>query len=355
MRQVLPADKMLAERPGQTSSENRTFAESALAFEHESKKPRGSDHPGSDGGDSSSSDGGDCSSRRPGSLAIWLAGAAGLLAAFVWSYGPTLLELVKVWDREPDYSHGYFVVPLALYFLWARRDRFPKGANGPAWGGLTLLALSIATRIVGARLGIDAVEGWSILFWAAGVAWLLGGLRVLWWSLPSVAFLWFMIPIPYRAERMLSDQLQPIAAKLSSWVLQCFGQPAIARANTILLGEHTLEVEQACSGLRIFVGIAALAFAYVVLVRRPWWEKAFLLISVVPIALIANSTRIVVTGMLIQTVSGEAAKQFSHDIAGWVMVPYAAALFALVLWYMGKLVPSVESVGVGAVLRRGRE
>ena len=201
---------------------------------------------------------------------------------------------------------------------------------------------------------MEAIDGWSILVWAAGVVCLLWGWRVLWWSLPSIAFLWFMVPLPFRVERWLSLPLQRVATKLSCWVLQSLGQPALAEGNVIHLGENQLEVAQACSGLRIFVGIVALAFAYVILVRRPWWEKLLLIVSVAPIAVIANSTRIVCMGLLLQHVSGEAAKTFAHDVAGWVMIPYAAALFAVVLWYMGKLMREVELVDVTATLRRGR-
>ncbi len=283
-----------------------------------------------------------------------IAGGTILAAVFAWAYWPTLVELVKAWDREPDYSHGFFVAPLALYFLWARRDLFPGVGGGPAWLGLILMALAIGVRVLGAQYYLGSVDGWSILFWAAGVAWLFGGWRILWWSSPSIAFLWFMIPLPWSAERWLSLPLQRVATKLSCWVLQGLGQPALAEGNTILLGEHQLEVEQACSGLRIFVGIFALAFAYAILVRRPWWERALLLASAVPIALFANSTRIVVTGLLYQTVSGEAAHKFTHDVAGWVMIPYAAGLFALALWYLGKLMYEVELIDVGAVVRRER-
>lgn len=277
-----------------------------------------------------------------------------LLSAFGWAYWSAVVELVAAWNREPDYSHGYFVAPLALYFLWARRDLFPGVRPGLAWHGLGLVVLGIVIRVMGTRLYIDSVDGWSILLWVAGVVWLFGGWRVLWWSSPSIAFLWFMIPLPWSAEHGLSRPLQGVATKLSCWVLQGLGQPALAEGNMILLGEHRLEVEQACSGLRIFVGIFALAFAYVVLVRRPWWERALLLASAVPIALIANSTRVVVTGLLYQTVSGEAAYKFSHDVAGWVMIPFAAGLFALALWYLGKLMHQVEQVDVGAVVRRER-
>ncbi len=117
------------------------------------------------------------------------------------------------------------------------------------------------------------------------------------------------------------------------------------------LAARQLEVEQACSGLRIFVGIFALAFAYVILVRRAWWERVLLLISALPIALVANSTRIVVTGLLYQWVSGDAAHKFTHDISGWVMIPYAALLFALVLWYLDNFTREMEAIKPGEVLR----
>lgn len=275
-----------------------------------------------------------------------------LAGAFVWAYWPTLATLVEAWNREPDYSHGYFVVPVSLYFLWARQDRFPGLSSRLAWPGLMLLAMSVAIRMFGARYYVDAIDAWSILFWVAGAVWLLAGWRVLWWSMPSIAFLWFMIPLPWRVERWLSLPLQSVATKMSCWGLQCLRQPALYEGNTIHIGDFPLEIEQACSGLRIFVGIVALAFAYVVLVQRAWWQKALLLASVLPIALVANSTRIIVTGLLSQWVSGEAAHKFTHDVSGYVMIPFAAGLFALVLWYVGKLVQEVEIVGIGDVVRK---
>ena len=280
-----------------------------------------------------------------------LAGIAVLVATMVWAHWPTLVELVETWDSQPDYSHGYLVVPLALYFLWARRDGFPGFSPTLAWSGLILIGLAFAMRYVAARYWLEQVDGWSILVWIAGVVWLLGGRRLLWWSLPSIAFLWFMIPWPYRVERWLSLPLQRVAAKLSCWTLQILGQPALAEGNTIVLGQHQLEVEQACSGLRIFVGIIALAFAYVILARRSWWENTLVFLSVVPIALAANVARIVMTGLLYQYVSGEAAKRFSHDVSGWVMIPFAASLFAMVLWYLDRLLPEVESMDLRTAAR----
>jgi len=284
-----------------------------------------------------------------------LAAAAVVGVAFVWSYWPTLGELVAAWNRDPDYSHGYLVAPLAICFLWARRDLFPGFSGGRGWPGLVLLALALAIRAFAGLIRLDSLDGYSILLWAAGVVWLFAGPRVLGWSLPSVLFLAFMVPIPYRAERMLSLPLQRVAAKMSSWMLQFLGIPCFADGNVIRLAGYPLEVERACSGLRIFIGIVALAFAYIVLMRPPIWERLVLLLSVLPIALLANAVRIVGTGVCYHWASEEAARRFSHDTAGLVMIPLAAGMFALVLLYLRKLVFEVEVGDVGLLLKeRGR-
>ena len=283
---------------------------------------------------------------------LTLAAGAILAIAFGWSYWPTLGILVAAWNREPDYSHGYIVVPLALWFLYARRDSYPGSSPGLAWPGIFVLVLALGCRAVGGMLGVDAVDGWSILLWVAGVVWLFAGWRVLWWSLPSVVFLVFMVPLPYRAERLLSLPLQRIATKLSCWTLQVLGVPSLAEGNVILVNDFPLQVEEACSGLRIFIGIVAVAFAYMVLVRRPLWEKMVLLFSALPITLIANTARIVGTGLCFQWASEESARKFAHDTAGLVMIPFAACLFALVLLYLRRLVYEVELPDVGDFVRR---
>lgn len=284
----------------------------------------------------------------------WSGGVVLIVAVFFWSYWPTVGTLLRAWEEEPDYSHGYLVVPVAAWFLWIRREYFPGFAPRLAWSGLVLVVLSIALRYAGALVYLGAVDAWSMLLWVAGATWFLGGWKLVRWSAPSIAFLWFMIPLPYRVERWLSLPLQSVATKISYLSLQCLGQPALSEGNTILLGEYQLEVVEACSGLRIFVGIIALAFAYLVVVRRTWWEKLLLIASVLPIALIANATRIVVTGLLYQTASGEVADRFAHDFAGWAMIPFAAFLFAAFLWYVGKLIPEVEPLDVRVAMRASK-
>ncbi|RIK80374.1 MAG: exosortase [Planctomycetota bacterium] len=276
----------------------------------------------------------------------FVAGAAALLVALVWSYWPTLAETVHAWDTIPDYSHGYLVLPIAAWFLWARRGEFPRDQLRSSQWGWAFLIAALAIRWAAAYIYIEAVDGWTLPLWIAGTVLLLFGPVVARWAAPAIIFLWFMFPLPYSAEMFLSQPLQGAATKISTAVLQMLGQPALSEGNVILIGERQFEVAQACSGLRIFVGIFALAFAYVLFTRRAWWEKAMLLASAVPITLVANSTRIVATALLQQYVSGEAADKFTHDFAGWVMIPFAAALFWLFLVYISRLFPEVETVSI---------
>src|SRR5207249_3720778 len=157
-----------------------------------------------------------------------------------------------------------------------------------------------------------------------------GGWPLLRWSGLSVLFLFFMVPLPFRIEHLLTLPLQRIATVISCFILQCLGQPALSEGNTIWLGEHHLQVEEACAGLQIFVGVIALAYGHAVLWRGPRWAKALLMLAAAPIAILANALRIVGTGLLYQHISGEMARQFSHQAAGWVTILCSAALLIIV-------------------------
>ncbi len=284
-----------------------------------------------------------------------------LSASFVWAYWPTLSDMVTTWETEADYSHGYFVAPIALYFLWARRELRPPASIGFHWPGLLILGLSFAIRFVSAHYFIPDLDAWSIVVWCAGATWLIAGRQMFLWAAPAIIFLGFMAPLPYSLERGLSRPLQAIATSASCWVLQLLGQPALAEGNTIVMGDRVLFVEEACSGLRIFMGIMALAYAFVVLSwRRSLLERAMLLLSAVPIAIVANFSRIVGVAFsdcyLLDGLQGEAFRK-AHEVIdirlGYLMILFAASLFGLVLVYCSAVFRQV-TVADRVVPRRRR-
>jgi len=275
-----------------------------------------------------------------------------VIVTFTWSYWPTIVRLVKTWETEQDYAHGFLVPPIALVALWMRRDLFPKGKIRWSYWGLAVLGLCVAMRYAGGRFYLDAADGWSILLWVSGVCLLLGGWHLLRWCLPAIGLLWFMIPMPYAVDTAARVPLQRIATKLSSWILQVLGQPAFPEGVTLFCGEHEMEVQRACSGLRIFVTIIVMAFAYIVMVRPPWWERIVLIVAIVPVALLTNALRIVITAMLYQVVSSKAGQTFSHDLAGFMMLPIAGGLFFALMWYVDRLFREVEVADMQDVFRR---
>ncbi len=251
-------------------------------------------------------------------------------AILIWAYWTTLVEIVRTWDSNPDYSHGYLVVPLAGYFCWKRLRDFPQQPLTFSWVGIPLLVLAAVMRYFSARFYYPEIDGWSIPIAAAGAVGLFGGWRLLKTLSGPLAFLWFMVPLPATVEAWLSIPLQRMATSASTWILQSLGQPALAEGTTILLDDFVLEVERACSGLRMFFGITALAVAFAMYFRWSLLKLVGLLCMVPPVALFANSVRLAVTGFVYRWFSGEAARHFSHDVAGWFMIPLAVALFALV-------------------------
>lgn len=261
-------------------------------------------------------------------ILLWLAIFA--VAAFVYAYWPTLGKLVELWNSSDDYQHGYLVAPLAVLFLWLRRESFPRDKLKPQLTGLLLVLLAGVARWVSARLYYPEIDGWTIPLWIAGAVALLGGWRLLAWSWPAIAFLWFMVNLPERVERGLSLPLQNVATACSTWILQCLGAPAVRQGTTILLGAEQLEVERACSGLRIFYGIGALAIATVIVFRPPWWQRLVMAVSIAPVAVFANVLRVVSTGETYLFSADEVVRNRAHDIWGLLMIPLAVVMFLII-------------------------
>lgn len=273
-----------------------------------------------------------------------------VLVVLIWAYWPTVGFLIDSWNHEPDYSHGYLVLPLAVAMLWVRRDQMPQDAPYAIWPGFGCMILATFMRLVAAWYYASSIDAWSILVWLAGIVWLVGGWRLFRWCLPSLAFLLFMIPLPYRVERWLALPLQKVATQCSCWVLQTLGQPAISEGHQILNGDKQLDIAAACSGLRIFVAIVALAYAVAFVCERQWWERLLILVSSLPVAVAANVARIAITLLLQTYTSGETARALGHDFAGLITIPFAVLLFAGLLWYLGHVFPQVAVVHASAGL-----
>jgi exosortase len=259
----------------------------------------------------------------------------GLLLA--WVYWPTFAAVVPQWSHNPQYSHGYLVPLFALALLWLRRERLATVSFQASWWGVPLVAAGAALYLAGAYSYVDWLEGVSLLPCLAGVSVLLGGWRALRWAWPAIAFLAFMVPLPYSVEQALGVPLRSLATWASTWALQTLGLPALAQGNIIVVRAHKIGVAEACSGLSMLLTFVALATAVAVVARRPVLDRVIIVVSAIPIALLANVVRITATGVLYETAGSEAAHAFFHDFAGWLMMPFAVGLLWLELRVLARL------------------
>ena len=254
----------------------------------------------------------------------------------LWAYWPTFLWMEEQWRTEADYSHGYLILPLALVLLYRRLDLKPTSGAFVEWGGLGLLVLVVALRVVGRLAYMDFLDGWTLVPWVAGLVWLFCGRQMLWWSLPAIVFLLLLTPMPYRFESLLSFKLQLVSTVLSGAALVAMGFPAITEGNTIWLGDQQLMVEEACSGLRIFMGMVAMGFFLAAMTRRSWLDRVVILACSAPIAIVGNVFRVTGTGMAYHWLDAEGAHQ-AHDWFGFLMIFVGAGLLFAVSAFWERL------------------
>lgn len=274
-----------------------------------------------------------------------LAPAVLLPVLAAWAYWPTLTYLVSKWNSDPQYSHG-FLVPAFCAYLLSVRPRPKPGTPGPTpvalAAGLALVGVAMALHLAGGLTAIPYANCLSLLPLLAGAALVYGGTAWLAWSWPAILFLVFMIPLPYFVESAMGGPLLRVATTGSTFFLQVLGQPAVAEGNTILLNEVRLGVVEACSGLRMLMTFFAFSVGAVLLIERTWVEKAVIIASAVPIALLTNVTRITATGLVYMRTENKSVLTFFHDAAGWVMMPVGLALLFFELWYLGRAVQSAR-------------
>ncbi len=209
---------------------------------------------------------------------------------------------------------------------------------------MILIVVGVVSQLSGALVFFGWLEGMAMILILGGVALLWGGPKALRWSLPSLAFLIFMIPLPYRIEVALGDPLQRIGTLASTYMLQTAGLPAIAEGNIIRLDDQaSIAVVEACNGLGMLAAFLCYATAAAMLLEnRDPVTRLIILLSAVPLALVANITRITATGLVHATIGGGAADLVFHDLAGWLMMPLALGLLWGELSLLGALIVTRE-------------
>ncbi len=242
-----------------------------------------------------------------------------LLGLIGWLYASILGRLVGQWWNDPNFSHGFFVPAFALFVLWQDRSRLASLPRAPSLWGLLILVTALCVLVVGvlgAELFLSRV---SLLLLIAGLVVLFLGWNYLRAVLFPLAFLILMIPIPAIIFNQITFPLQILASKVAATVLPLAGVPVLREGNVINLPTMPLEVAEACSGIRSLLSLATLAIIYGYLMETRNSVRVVLTLASVPIAVAANSSRIVGTGLLVQYWDPSKAEGFFHAFSGWLI------------------------------------
>ncbi len=244
-------------------------------------------------------------------------------------YGEVAVGLVNAWITNPDYSHGFLIVPLCAYFVWERRRRLAVLEVRPSSTGLVVVAGSLCLFVAG-QLGAEQfLARVSLIGVLAGsVAFVLGlaHVRMLAWTF---GFALLMIPLPAIVFNEVALPLQLLASTVAEETLLLFSIPVLREGNVIFLSNATLEVAEACSGIRSLVSLLTVGIVYGYFTEDRIDRRAILALSTLPIAVVANALRVAGTGVLAHLAGQAAADGFFHVFAGWLVFMFAVAMMFL--------------------------
>jgi exosortase len=270
-----------------------------------------------------------------------------LLAFTLWSYWPIIASLSQTLGSNHDYSAGQLVPFVAVFLAWRERKTLKALDLRPDWiGGLLFLVLAELARIYGFLSMRQSIERYAVVLALPGLVLLVAGRQVFRRLLWILFFLLLMIPFPNTIHGRISPPLQRMATTWSVFLLEASGIQVTQQGNVVMLGENTpIAVAEACSGLRMLTAFVMVAAFVAYMVNRPRWQKAILLVSSVPIAVICNIVRISATAAIILYAGSAVGEKFFHDFAGLAMMPIAVLLLFGEIWLMDQIVAPERAPG----------
>ncbi len=264
---------------------------------------------------------------------FWPAVALLLIAA----YAPIYPRMVHDWITDPNHSHGFLVPVIALWFAYGRLPELKALEARPDVRGLILMAFGLLLLFMGTAIEELFTSRISAIVLLAGAVHTLWGGKALRLLALPLAYLVFMIPLPYTLYDTLALPLKSLVSWSATMGIKLLGLPVLREGNMILFPNITLEVVDACSGLRSLTSLIALGVAFAFLFLKQPWQRVVLILSTIPIAVFTNALRVFITGILSRHMGAAAAEGFFHDFAGLAVFVMAMALTALTGFALGKL------------------
>ncbi len=247
-----------------------------------------------------------------------------------------LAFMVQWWSRE-EYSHGPLIPLIAIFFIWQMKDSLEKIPFSNSYFGLVLLVLGLLIGLVGNLSTIYTVSQYAFLIALSGLVLSIVGWRAFALIWVPLAMLLFMIPLPNFFYNNLSQKLQLISSAIGVEVIRLFGVSVFLEGNVIDLGNYKLQVVEACNGLRYLFPLMSFGFICAYLFKAPFWQRAIVFLSTIPITILMNSFRIGVIGVLVDRWGTEQAEGFLHDFEGWVIFMACVAILFAEMWLLNRI------------------
>jgi exosortase len=261
-----------------------------------------------------------------------------IVATIFW---PLFPELVKSWDTDPNYSHGFLVPFMSLAFAWmAWRDsrvgfsrvvskrEFAEGMLQIVFGFLLHLAMWFTRNFFLDALALVCVLHGLLLVWGGRAASRAYGF--------SLVFLMFAAPLPIHWYQPVALFLQQLVSQVSTVLLKLLGVPVYQEGYFLHLPGFTMEIAEACSGLRQLVAIVALGVAIGHFSGRGAVFRWSLGLLAIPIAVVANCVRVVVSGVLVMSAGREWGEGVFHAVEGLAIIALSAGLLVFAAWGMAR-------------------
>lgn len=299
------------------------------------------------------------------------AGRAGLFAlvgtlVMLVGFSGALSELVDRWHHQEQYSHGFLIPVVAVWLLWTRRDALRASIGQPVWAGAVVILLASVMHIIGELSSIVILSQIGFVLALVGLILGVGGYSLLRTAFIPIIFLLFAIPLPGFFDFRIALQLQFISSELGALFIRMFGIPVYLDGNIIDLGQYKIQVVEACSGLRYLYPLLSLSFLAAYCFNAPFWQRAMIFLSSIPLTIILNSFRIAMVGVTVNYWGTQAADGFLHFFEGWVIFLACGSLLTLEIYFLARVsgkaffdvvyfpIPAAEPPGKGPVILKAQ-
>jgi exosortase len=242
-------------------------------------------------------------------------------------YHSIVWEMVLDWQKDDNYSHGFLVPLIAGYMAYMRKEDLLSAAVRPCNAGLAIILMGLGVLFLG-WLGSEyfTMRSSLVIIIAGSVLYLLGWeiFKIL---LAPLCYLLLMVPIPYIIYDAAAFPLKLFVTKVSVLSMKALGIVVWQEGNILMFPNITLEVADACSGLRSIMSLLALGAAYAFVLFTRTRDRVILIFSTLPIAVLTNCLRVIATGILAQYFGTAAAEGFFHEFAGFFVFAGAVVMF----------------------------